>query len=430
MKYIFTAALFLISITLNADLRQGFTFLQSGQFDKAKSEFNKEITANSSNASAYYGRGLANLYLGEFEDAVKDFDSSIKLDKNNADSYNSRGLAKSYMGELDGAHQDFNKAISLDPQFGQAYVNRASYFMATRELDKALADLNKAEKFVPGNPEIYLQRGRINYFNENAGIAIKDFEKAISLGIRDAETYYNLANAYYKTGGLDNAIKYYSKVLEKDPKNVDALNNRALAYVQTGQSDLADADRAKLDQINSELYPELFTGEMQTVSDSDNIVSIKLPQSWHISNSKGEGYDEIIVSKEKIDPKSEALEVGVTIGIMTNVSKFYPVNNEQELLDFWQGSQNKNTEEYLIYEMLLRKHAPFGGHPSLTFKVLMQASKGHVPMVMLQRVITRGDNLIYVYMQAPEKLFPVYEKLFQKSLETIKISDSLPVTYN
>jgi protein O-mannosyl-transferase len=140
---------------------RGCEYNTRGEYDKAMVDFDKAISLDSKDGSAYFNRGVAKSKIGDFKNAIPDFekadelkiekkhfvnlyvswggalantgklkeamklfDKAIDLDPNDASVYNNRGITKAMLGDTNGAITDFDMAIKLNPEFTDAINNK------------------------------------------------------------------------------------------------------------------------------------------------------------------------------------------------------------------------------------------------------------------------------------------------------------------
>ncbi|MDT3738125.1 MAG: tetratricopeptide repeat protein [Candidatus Kapabacteria bacterium] len=405
----------------------GDSFMQGKLYEKAAAEYSKAISSNSKDAYGYYKRGVAYLYMNQFDAAIDDFTTALKINGKDPDSYNNRGLALSYKGDLAGALKDFNEAIKLDPGFSQAFINRGSAYIAQNEFDKALKDLNQAIKIDAKNPEIYLQRARLYYIKEDYKNSLKDYNSVIALGLGSAKVYYNRGNTNFKLKLYEDAIKDYTTAVELDPDELDAVNNRSYTYKLLNMDDKSEADKKFLAEKRNELFTPVDQLKFIPFTNKGGEITIDLPDTWKIIEMPQENPDkvEFIITPEDMKADSESMMVGVTVGIMKNLSKTAPVKSEPEILDYWKGSMDKSNEDMLIYKVIWQRHQQLFGHTTLLNRSTIQATEVHLPFGLYEYALAWGDNLIYLYFQAPEVNFDYFEKLYEIAYKSLKINDSI-----
>lgn len=402
----------------------GDEYVHQRMYSKAVEEFSKLINKNSKDGIAYYKRGVAYLYMNEFDAAINDFNLALEISPKDADAYNSRGLALSYKGNIEASIDDFDKAIKLDSKFAHAYINRGSAYIVLGDTANAMKDLNQAVKLDSKNPEIYLQRARLYYVKEDFQKSVKEYSSAIALGLGNAKVYFNRGNSYFKLKKYDEAIRDYTKAIELDPSEIDALNNRSYIYNMLGKTKEAEADKKIINEKKNEIFTPIDQLKFKSFSVADNDLTIDLPDTWSLVESPRESPDkyEFIITPENINLNTSGMMVGVTIGVIKNLKKNFNISSEPEILDFWKGSMDKSNEDMLIYKVNWQRHQQFSGHATILNRSTIQASEQHIPFGLFEYAFAWGDNLIYIYFQAPEINFDYFEKLYEIAYKSVKIN--------
>ncbi len=198
--------------------------------DRALSDCNEAIRADSGNAAAFLNRGNVFLAKSDFEHAFADFNAAIRLDPKNAWAYATRGNLYRNQGEFDRALADLNESIKLDPNYSLAFFARGDLYRSKGDLARAMADLNDSLRLDPNYALGYFTRGRLSYMLGNNPAAIEDFNRAIKLVPEDATAHFNRGVAYYVVGGhIPDAIADFKKAAELNPKDAYAAIWRDLA---------------------------------------------------------------------------------------------------------------------------------------------------------------------------------------------------------
>jgi lipoprotein NlpI len=234
--------------------------------DRALSDCNEAIRANSGYAAAYLNRGNAYLSKSDFERAFGDFNEAIRLDPKNAWAFAQRGNLYKNKGDFDRAVADLNESIRLDPTYALAFFARGDLYKIRGDLARAIADMNESIRLDPNYALAYFTRGRLSYMMGNNPAALEDFGKSIRLDAEDASAYFNRGVAYYVVGGrAADAAADFKKAAELDPKNPYAALWRDLAERRTNApSHLAEAAK----QLDMTAWPapviRHFLGELNT----------------------------------------------------------------------------------------------------------------------------------------------------------------------
>ena len=232
--------------------------------DRALSDCNEAIRADSSNAAAFINRGNAFLSKSDFERAFADFNTAIRLDPKNAWAYAERGNLYKNKGDLDHALADLNESIRLDPNYALAFFSRGDLYKNRGDFTRAMADMNESIKLDPNYAPAYLTRGRLSYMLGNNPAALEDFTKSIKLDTEDATAYFNRGVAYYLIGGRTaDAVADFKKAAELNPKDAYAALWRDLAERRNNApSHLAEAAK----QLDMTVWPapviRHFLGEL------------------------------------------------------------------------------------------------------------------------------------------------------------------------
>lgn len=232
--------------------------------DRALSDCNEALRADSSYAAAYLNRGNAYLNKSDFERAFADFNEAIRLDPKSAWAYVERGNLYKNKGDIDHALADLNEAIRLDPGYALAVFSRGDLYKSMGDFTRAMADMNEAIRLDPNYAPAYFTRGRLSYLLGNNPAALEDFTKSIKFDAEDATTYFNRGVAYYVVGGRTaDAVADFRKATELNPKDAYAAIWRDLAERRNNApSHLAEAAK----QLDMTVWPapviRHFLGEL------------------------------------------------------------------------------------------------------------------------------------------------------------------------
>lgn len=382
---------------------------------------NQALAKGDSSYEVFYFRGLSKLYLNKFEEAIDDITLAINKGANSPDVFNNRGLAYLYTGDFKLAIDDFNKALEIDSTFAEAYTNRATVNIEIGELEDALVDLEKSLKFNPNNVSTYYERGRVYYKMKNYEEAIKNFDKCIKLNLKNSKVYYNRGNAYFKLGKYEKAIEDYTKCLSLDSTDIEALNNRAVAYDKIGKSDLANKDRKKIAKLlgNEELFKPIEETSFIEVKDSLGLFKFSFPSHWKIFHKYGTDNYEIIVTPENIKSDTDFYSVGVRLSYNLNMSAHYNVKTVGEILDFWRGSVEKNSQEYYFYKYLQQKLFTRGEYTGNLYETLVQYWQNSPTYQCYELALAKEDTLFFAFFQAPSNQFSFFRLIFDRIVNSL-----------
>ena len=145
---------------------------------------------------AHTVRGRAWLEVGQAEKAKQDFDRALELMPDQGQGHYNRGLAEAYLREYDAALADLTRAIELLPDVPDTYLNRGSVYAALGDDAHALADFNRVIELDPLAADAYLGRALAHSRLGHAAGAWQDLQRAEELGAEvDAQVRKSLAKA-------------------------------------------------------------------------------------------------------------------------------------------------------------------------------------------------------------------------------------------
>ena len=130
-------------------LQSGFENARTGKLDAAINDFNKVISLDKKNASAYAGLGNSYAQKGNPDKAIEYYNKAISLDDKNSFAYAGLGSSYAQKGNPDKAIEYYNKAISLNSKNPFTYYSLGSLYSSLNRKDdalkmlKILKDLNK-----------------------------------------------------------------------------------------------------------------------------------------------------------------------------------------------------------------------------------------------------------------------------------------------
>jgi lipoprotein NlpI len=262
--------------------------------DRALSDCNEAIRADSSNVAAFLNRGNTYQSKSDFEHALADFNTAIRLDPKNAWAFATRGNLYRNTGDLNHALADLNEAIKLDPNYALAIFYRGDLYKGMGDFNRAMADMNDAIRLDANYAPAYFTRGRLSYMTGNNPAALEDFTKSIKFDDENATGYFNRGVAYYVVGGrAADAAADFKKASELNPKDAYAALWRDLAERRTNApSHLPEAAK----QLDMTVWPapviRHFLGETsaeQTLAAAfDADPRIKLSQTCEANFYSGE----------------------------------------------------------------------------------------------------------------------------------------------
>jgi tetratricopeptide (TPR) repeat protein len=236
-KSFFISFLFWLSFSFlfAQEMQEGFTYLETGKYDKAKSFFDMILKQYPDNKTARLCYGRAVGLLGNSQQAVlifsglkKDYPNDFEIKLNYAESllWNSQ-FAK--------AETFYEKLIKEDNSSFSAVLGYANTLSNLKKYENALKMVNNALQLQVGNPNALLSRKYIRLGYANTIAQDKRYDEAIALLDQnlidfpnDKDTQLNKANLYLMTDNLDDAEKTYTALAIHPKDSIVSLNGLAL----------------------------------------------------------------------------------------------------------------------------------------------------------------------------------------------------------
>ncbi|MFV9551237.1 tetratricopeptide repeat protein [Algibacter sp. PT7-4] len=236
LKKLFVLLTILTSMLTQAqDMQEGFTFLETGKYNKAETFFKTILKDHPNNKTARlcYGRAIGlngkpdkanTLFANLLADYPSDFE--VKLNY---------GESLLWTSNFTKAKTFFKALIDEDPTSFAALLSYANTLSNLKAYNDALIYVDKALTVLPGNPNaltskkyIYLGYAYQNQQAKNYDQAEILLKENLKLFKDDKDTLLNLANLYLISGAFNNAEATYNTIAKKPENKTIALNGLAL----------------------------------------------------------------------------------------------------------------------------------------------------------------------------------------------------------
>lgn len=241
--------------------------------DQAIEYLTESINLDSSNAEAYYYRGIINYKKGNFINSIEDFENARLLDsaltithiykgfayrglgeidkaisefstyltKNPEDtsaySYILRGKLKQRLGDNMGAEQDYDLAVALKPIEEKYYFYRFNSKFEREDYKGALKEISEVIKL---NPDFY----GYHFYRGNTFFNLENYEEAIDNYNTSIDLYNYNADAYYQRGEVYQALKNHHEAIESYSMAIMMNPNDGAFYSRRGNSKYSNGDKS------------------------------------------------------------------------------------------------------------------------------------------------------------------------------------------
>jgi len=228
--------IFFISIFSYAqDMKTGFTYLETGKYDKAE-QFFKTILKdypNNKTAKLCYGRAVG--LLGQSKEAVNIFTELLKTYPDDFEIKLNYAESLLWDKNCPDAKSYYEILIKEDDQSFAALLGYANTLSNLKLYQEALTYVNKALEVLPGNPNaltskkyIYLGYAYQNQQEQKYSEAETLLKESLALFKDDKDSLLNLANLYLISENYDAAESTYHIIAETPENKTIALNGLAL----------------------------------------------------------------------------------------------------------------------------------------------------------------------------------------------------------
>ncbi len=237
---------FISAIAYTQNMQEGFTYLETGKYQKAEAFFETILKDYPDNKTAKlcYGRavglqGASGKAVAIFTDLLKLYPEDFEVKLNYAESLL---WDKNYTD----AKAFYENLIKEDDKSFPALLGYANTLSNLKIYDDALIYVNKALEVLPGNPNaltskkyIYLGYAYKNQLAQNYDEAERLLKENLNLFKDDKDTLLNLANLYLIAGEFDKAETTYNTIANTPENKTVALNGLALVKHLKGKEKAA-----------------------------------------------------------------------------------------------------------------------------------------------------------------------------------------------
>ncbi len=226
---------FSVLISYAQEMKEGFTYLETGNYTEAKTFFENILKSYPTNRTARLCFGRAVGLCGDSKQAVSIF--KILLNEYPNDFEIKLNYAESLLWDqqFDKAESFYKKLVEDDETSFPAVLGYANTLSNLKNYQKALVLVNKALQLKEGNPNAlisrkYIRLGYANELSQNKQYedAIRVLDKNLIDFTNDEDTQLNKANIYLITNNLESAKKTYEALATNAKDSIVSLNGLAL----------------------------------------------------------------------------------------------------------------------------------------------------------------------------------------------------------
>ena len=240
MKLLYSVFILLLLVNLSTysqDMKEGFTYLETGKYKQAEKFFAAVLKEYPTNKTARlcYGRavglnGEATKATAIFTSLLKEYPTDFEVKLNYGESLlwgKNYAKAKNYYKAL---LQENDKSFP-------ALLGYANTLSNLKEFKEALKYVDKALIVLPGNNNALISKKYMRLGLANKKLQTKEYTSAekllkenLNIFKNDKESLLNLANLYLISNQIEKAKKTYEQIGENPDNKLTSLNGISLAY--------------------------------------------------------------------------------------------------------------------------------------------------------------------------------------------------------
>lgn len=226
----------------------------------ARKDLDKAINLAPSSSEAYTARGELEVTLGRYELAIADLTKAILFDPTSGEAYYIRGRAYQFAEKPGPALSDYRLSSELLEDDPLGFVGVGSVYARQREKDLGALWLNRAIEILDRkiasadgakcNAHLYKARGHAALSAYRFNDAFRDLNETLKQDPSEDEAHYYRAWVYHAINARDHALTDINRAIELYATRAEYYNLRAQTFDRLNNKQAADADRAKIKELN------------------------------------------------------------------------------------------------------------------------------------------------------------------------------------
>lgn len=226
------------------------------------------IRADTTQANAWFNRGLALHRIGQDSLALQDWYHAARLDTNRADYASAIGDMLFEHKDVEGSVRWLQRALRHNPDDPRAQLKVGKMMLFTKDYENAFAAINKVLRRDAFNPEGYYLKGMIYKELKDTAKAISSFQTALNVAPDYRDAAIQLGQVYCQRGN-PLGLEYYESAYTMDTSDVFPLYARGMYYQQKGDFEKAKEEYTRCILHNTQYADAYFaTGFILLQQDS------------------------------------------------------------------------------------------------------------------------------------------------------------------
>lgn len=220
-------------------IRQGQVLTGHEMFSEAEVYFNKALSSDPLNYTAYMSRGIMWASCGELEKAKADFKRAVKVNREIPDAYYHLGNIAFMQDDFEEGVKQFNLAIAKGYDDAELYFHFGMVYEEHQNYENAIRHYTKAIHKEGLNPEFRIRKAIVQTKAELWEEAIETLDDLYLVAPDSFEYYHLKALVLISMNRLEEADSLLAEANERFPDDLDLLNDRISVLVSTGNIDQA-----------------------------------------------------------------------------------------------------------------------------------------------------------------------------------------------
>ena len=285
----------------------------TGEWEKARDNYNYAISHGYSSASAYLGLGRSLVQLGSNEAAIPALRHALALQPSLAKAHFLLSKAYRQVGRLDQAKREtkiFGQMQVFAPDKVTPLLTQGEGLATAGQLVQAQEFFENALRKFPGNPDLLFNLGMAFFLQHDWSKAIENYKKSLLAKPNQVDPLYYMAQAYVQNSDLRLARETIARAAALAPDNPDVCQKygeylaasketreEGLKWLQKARTMNPFLDRIDFDIGLTDLYLKDFQGArvtFQAVLEKDPAngeAAFLVAESWSALGDWGKAQD-------------------------------------------------------------------------------------------------------------------------------------------
>lgn len=191
--------------------------LARGKYDKAKSQIDDLVKADSTTADAIYGQGLLLQYRGLDWDAMLKFMQAAPLQEGYLPAMQAFVDAAIDRDYLANARKMAIILSNRDPENSEWFMKQAEINMLGNLFDDARQNLDQAESLGADQADLTLARAELAFRSYDSDSITQAIGRLMQVRLSDPDQYDRMASLYRYMNMLDSAVSTQQRAVDKAP---------------------------------------------------------------------------------------------------------------------------------------------------------------------------------------------------------------------